>query len=183
MASSALRSALRSTGCMQGVNLRTTLDRSPSTISRELRRNSLPSKKWGGRLRTCPGSAIGGSPAALGLPLQVGASRTCGTLRWVILPSRSLDDWRCSMVASSSAMNQSIPLSITERPRRITGIVCSLPISSHAGAEAVVPPASSKHRRPITDRPAGVEGRPVLGPWEADFMLSARYGQGLLVLH
>ena len=52
MASSALRSALRFTACMQAVNLKTKLrrrlSRAPSTISRELRRNSWPTKVWTG---------------------------------------------------------------------------------------------------------------------------------------
>ncbi|TAI59622.1 IS30 family transposase, partial [Bradyrhizobium sp. Leo170] len=40
-----------------------------------------------------------------------------------------------------------------------------------------------KHRRAIAERPAEAEGRGTPGHWEADFMLFARCGQGLLVLH
>jgi len=40
-----------------------------------------------------------------------------------------------------------------------------------------------KQRRSITERAAEAEGRAAPGHWEADFMLFARYGQGLLVLH
>ena len=81
------------------------------------------------------------------------ASRTCETawakaLRWDIPPSRSLADWRWNMVASSSAMSQSIVSSIIVRPKRITGIACCRFTNSDAaaaGARAGVPPASSNN--------------------------------------
>jgi transposase, IS30 family len=40
-----------------------------------------------------------------------------------------------------------------------------------------------KQRRSIVERPAEVEGRGTPGHWEADFMLFAKCGQGLLFLH
>ena len=45
------------------------------------------------------------------------------------------------------------------------------------------PASFIKQRRSIAERPSEVEGRETSGHWEADFMLFARYGQGLLVLH
>ncbi len=45
------------------------------------------------------------------------------------------------------------------------------------------PASLIKQRRSISERPAEVEGRGTPGHWEADFMLFARCGQALLVLH
>ena len=119
------------------------------------------------------------------------ASRTCGTawakaLRWDIPRSRSLVDWRWNMVASSSATSQSIVSFIIVRPRRITGTACCRVTNSDAGAgdaQAAALPASSNNGARSLNEPAEVEGRETSGHWEADFMLFARYGQGLLVLH
>jgi IS30 family transposase len=40
-----------------------------------------------------------------------------------------------------------------------------------------------EHRVPIAERPAEVENRSVPGHWEADLMLFAKYGQAILALH
>jgi hypothetical protein len=133
MASSALKSALRSTACMQAADLKTILHRRLT----ERRRRSVgncgatPGRPRSGReatslfeLSNWPSADAGGMSAS-----SWRASRTCGTawakaLRWDIPRSRSLADWRCNMVASSSAMSQSTVSSIIVRPRRITGISC-----------------------------------------------------------
>ena len=116
------------------------------------------------------------------------ASRTCGTawakaLRWDIPRSRSPADWRASMVASSSATSQSIVSSIIVRPRRIPGIACYRDTNEHGQRQRRSPTSFIKQRRSIIERPAEAEGREAPGHWEADFMLFARCGQGLLVLH
>jgi transposase, IS30 family len=43
--------------------------------------------------------------------------------------------------------------------------------------------SSIRFRSPISERAADAAGRIAPGHWDADFMLFARYGQGLLVLH
>src|ERR1700704_1850680 len=195
MASSALKSALRSTACTQAVDLKTKLLLRLSGRRRRSVENcgatpGLPRSGWGATSLSGPSnwpSAGAGGMAASSWR----ASRTCGTawakaLRWDIPQSRSLADWRWNMVASSSAMSQSIVSSIIRaaqkdhwhrllpRHKRRRGR------RRHPGRS---PASFIKQRRSITERPAEVEGRGTPGHWEADFMLFARCGQGLLVLH
>src|SRR5216683_2233348 len=133
MTSSVLRSALRSTACMQAVDLKTKLHLRSSGRRRRSVGNcgAIPGQLRSGRGVTSlsgpsdwPGVGAGGMVAS-----SWRASRTCGTawaiaLRWDIPQSRSLADWRWNMVVSSSAMSQSIVSSIIVRLRRIAGIAC-----------------------------------------------------------
>jgi IS30 family transposase len=50
-------------------------------------------------------------------------------------------------------------------------------------AKSRSPALSIKHRRPIDQRPAIVDDRRQAGHWEADFMLFSRLRQSILVLH
>src|ERR1700716_610879 len=149
------------------------LERAPSTISRELRRNSRPTKVWMGATSLSgpsnwPSAGAGGMAAS-----SWRASRTCGTawakaLRWDIPQSRSLADWRWNMVASSSAMSQSIVSSIIVRPRRITGIACCRATNEDEGADDTqdaAPPASSNNgaRSPNAPPRSKAAGRRAIG--------------------
>ena len=195
MASSALRSALRFTACMQAVDLKTKLR---LRLTGRRRRSvgscsATPGLPRSGRAATSlsglsnwPNVGDGRMAAS-----SWRASRTCGTawakaLRWDIPRSRSLADWRWNMVASSSATSQSIVSSIIVRPRRITGIACCRATNSDEGigdAEAAAPPASSNNGARSPNGPPRSKAARTPGHWEADFMLFARCGQGLLVLH
>src|SRR5438132_12615119 len=75
MASSALKSALRFTACMQAVNLKTKLRlRSTGRHRQPGAAAQFPAYQGLGRgLRACPGSAIGRASATVGWPLQAGA--------------------------------------------------------------------------------------------------------------
>src|SRR6202048_670248 len=195
MASSALRSGLRSTACMQAVDLKTKLHLRLTGRHRRSVENcgvtrSLPRSGPAATSLSGPSnwpSAGGGGIAATSWH----ASRTCGTawakaLRWDIPQSRSLAGWRANMVVSSSAMSQSIVSSIIVRPRRITGTACCRAINSDEGAAdaqaAALPASSNNDARSLNDPPRS-KAAMCRAIGEADFMLFARYGQGLLVLH
>jgi IS30 family transposase len=167
------------------------LDRAPSTISRELRRNSRPTKVWNGGyepvraqqlaerrrrwdgrfklarqtdLRNCVGEslAMGHSPEQIAGRLALEHGR-------VIISHESIYRFIYHRAAQKDCWHRLLPRHKRRRGRR------RRPGGSPAGF--------IKQRRSITERPIEVEGRGTPGHWEADFMLFARCGQGLLVLH
>ena len=192
MASSALKSALRFTACMQAVNLKT-----------KLRLRST------GRHRRSAGSC-GAIP---GLPRSgPGATSLSGLSNWPSVGDGGMaaSSWRASRTcetAWANALRWDIPEQIAGRLALEHGRV----IISHESIYRFIyhraaqkdcwhrllprrkrrrghrpgrsPASLIKQRRSITERPAEVEGRGTPGHWEADFMLFARCGQGLLVLH
>jgi IS30 family transposase len=167
------------------------LGRAPSTISRELRRNSRRSRAWKGgyapvraqqlaerrrrmdgrfKLARQPGLrkcvrkslAMGHSPEQIAGRLALEHGR-------VIISHESIYRFIYHRSAQKDYWHRWLPGHKLKRGRR-----------RHRGGS---PASFIKQRRPITERPVEVEGRQVPGHWEADFMLFARYGQGLLVLH
>jgi hypothetical protein len=133
MASSALKSALRYTACMQAVYLKIKLPlhsagrrrRSIGNLSATRGRPRLgPAVTNRSGPSNWPSGGGGGIVASSWRASQTCKATSAKALRWDIRRSRSLAGWRWSMVASSSAMSQSIVSSIIVRPRRITGIVC-----------------------------------------------------------
>ena len=167
------------------------LDRHPSTISRELRRNSRPSKVWKGgyqpvraqqlaeRRRHMDGrfklarqpdlrSHVSKSLAMGHSPEQI-AGRLARQHGRVIISHESIYRFIYHRTAQKDYWHRWLPRHKLRRGRR----------RQRGGS----PASFIKQRRPLTERPAEVQGREVAGHWEADFMLFARYGQGLLVLH
>src|SRR5712664_4095969 len=175
MASSALRSALRSTGCMQPVDLKTKLR---LRLTERHRRSVGNCGAIPGQPRSGPGatslSGLSNWPSAGDDGMAASnwhASRTCETawaiaLRWDIPQSRSLADWRWNMVVSSSAMSQSIVSSIIVRLRRITGIACCRATNEDEGTvQDAAPPASSNNgaRSPNAPPRSKAAGRRAIG--------------------
>jgi transposase, IS30 family len=167
------------------------LNRAPSTISRELRRNSRPTKVWAGgyepvraqqlaeRRRQWDGrfklarqpdlqNRVGKSLAMGHSPEQI-AGRLALEHGRVIISHESIYRFIYHRAAQKDPWHRLLPRQKRRRGhhRRRGGSIASL----------------IKQRRSITERPAEVEGRGTPGHWEADFMLFARSGQGLLVLH
>src|SRR6059036_3530580 len=165
------------------------LSRAPSTISRELRRNSRPTKVWAGgyepvraqqlaeRRRQWDGrfklarqpdlrNRVGKSLAMGHSPEQI-AGRLALEHGRVIISHESIYRFIYHRAAQKDCWHRLLP----RRKRR----------RGHRPGRS--PASLIKQRRSITERPAEVEGRGTPGHWEADFMLFARCGQGLLVLH
>jgi transposase, IS30 family len=164
------------------------LNRAPSTISRELRRNSRPTKVWAGgyepvraqrlaeRRRQWDGrfklarqtdlrNSVGKSLAMGHSPEQI-AGRLARQHGRVIISHESIYRFIYHRAAQKDSWYRLLP-----RHKRARG------------AQRRSSTSFIKQRRSITDRPAEVEDRRTPGHWEADFMLFARCGQGLLVLH
>jgi IS30 family transposase len=168
-----------------------TLGRHVSTISRELQRNSQPSRawaggyepvrahqlaerrrRWDGRFKLArqtdlrnyvgKGLAMGHSPEQVAGRLALEHGR-------VIISHESIYRFIYHRTAQKDYWHRLLPRHKLRRGRR--------------GRPGGSPASFIKQRRSITERPAEVEGRAAPGHWEADFMLFARYGQGLLVLH
>jgi IS30 family transposase len=166
------------------------LDRAPSTISRELRRNSQPTKVWTGgyepvraqqlaerrrrwdcrfklarqpdlRDRVRKSLAMGHSPEQIAGRLALKHGR-------VIISHESIYRFIYHRTAQKDYWYRLLPRHKLRRGRRRFG----------GSSGSLI-----KQRRSITERPAEVEGRLTPGHWEADFMMFSRCGQGLLVLH
>lgn len=164
------------------------LDRAPSTISRELRRNSRPTKVWPGgyepvraqqlaeRRRQWDGrfklarqtdlrNSVGKSLAMGHSPEQI-AGRLARQHGRVIISHESIYRFIYHRAAQKDSWYRLLP-----RHKRARG-------RQRRSSSSFI-----KQRRSITERPAEAEDRQTPGHWEADFMLFARCGQGLLVLH
>jgi len=166
------------------------LGRARSTISRELKRNSRPTKIWTGgyepvraqqlaerrrrwdcrfklarqpdlRNRVSKSLAMGHSPEQIAGRLTLEHGR-------VIISHESIYRFIYHRTAQKDYWYRLLPRHKKMRGRRRRG-----------GSSASL----IKQRRSIAERPAEVDGRQAPGHWEADFMMFSRSGQGLMVLH
>lgn len=167
------------------------LGRATSTISRELRRNGRRTKVWAGgyepvraqqlaeRRRRRDGrfklarqadlrDRVGKSLAMGHSPEQI-AGRLAREHGRVIISHESIYRFIYHRSAQQDYWHRLLPRHKLRRGRR--------------GRRGGSPASFIKQRRPLGERPAEADNRTIAGHWEADFMLFARYGQGLLLLH
>jgi IS30 family transposase len=174
----------------QGLSIRqiaADMDRSPSTIARELRRNSgrqigykpahaqerTRARRWkGSRLERDPGLA---EEVLTCLKKGWSPEQTCA--------------WLARIHAEKVISPESIYRFIYAQIRRTKNYTWRhyLPrAKSKRGRYGRKGGSSALHiqsRVPIAERPIEVEDRSIPGHWEADLMLFAKYGQAILALH
>ena len=167
------------------------LERHVSTISRELRRNSLATKVWRGgycparaqrlteRRRRWDGRfklarqpdlqdlvrdrlAMGHSPEQIAGRLTLEHGHT-------VISHESIYRFAYHRSAQKDYWHRLLPRRKSRRGR----------LGKRGGSAA----SAIKFRRSISERAIEVADRATPGHWEADFMLFAKYGQGLLIAH
>lgn len=169
----------------------TALGRAPSTVSRELARNSLPTKIWAGgydparaqhlsdRRRRWDGRfKLARQPA---LQAHVRERLTRGWSPEQIAGRLARDHGRC--VISHEAIYRFIYHRSAQKdywhrllPRRKSR-------RGRLGQRGGSPVEHIRQRVSIQQRAASVQTRSTPGHWEADLMLFRRYGQAILVTH
>jgi transposase, IS30 family len=167
------------------------LKRAASTVSREIRRNGLATKAWPGgyaparahrltaRRRRWDGRfklarqpnlqnlvkdrlAMGHSPEQIAGRLTLEHGHT-------VISYESIYRFAYHRSAQKDYWHRLLPRRKSRRGR----------LGRRGGSAA----SGIKYRRSISERSADVADRTTPGHWEADFMLFAQYGQGLLVAH
>ena len=181
---------LHAAGKSQG-EIAETIGRSRSTINRELRRNSKPTKAWTGgydpvraqglaeRRRRWDGRfklmrqpdlcelvkdrlAMGWSPEQIAGRLTREHGRT-------IVSHESIYRFVYHRSAQKDYWHRLLPRRKSRRGR--------------LGRRGGSPASLMRRRRPLCERPDSAENRQQPGHWEADYMLFRRYGHNVLVIH
>jgi len=167
------------------------LGRSGSTISRELRRNSVPTKVWPGgydavrahklaerRRRWDCRFKLARQPAlrrlvrdrlAMGWSPEQIAGRLALEQRRTVISHESIYRYIYHRTAQKDYWHRLLPRAKSRRGR--------------LGQRGGSPIRFFKNRRSLAERPPHVAARSTFGHWEADLMLFARYGQAVLITH
>ncbi len=167
------------------------LQRSPSSISRELRRNGRPTKQWRGaydgerahglaerRRRWDARHKLERQPVLRALV------RDCLAMGW---SPEQIAGRLAQHQPNLAISHESIYRFIYHRSAQKDYWHKLLPRAKHRRGRmrrgGVSPVALIKARVPLSQRPAEAMARTVPGHWEADLMLFSRYGQAVLVTH
>ncbi len=167
------------------------LGRSAATISRELRRNSVPTKAWEGGYAPLRAQALTDRRRQRGRPHKLTSSpelratvrgyleqgwspeQIAGRLRrtrgQAVISHESIYRFIYHRSAQKDYWHLLLPRRKSRRGR----------LGRHGGSSVEF----LQHRVPIHDRPAHAHDRSQPGHWEADLMLFRKYGQAVLVLH
>ena len=167
------------------------LGRSVGTVSRELQRNSQPTKAW-----------VGGYEPARAQQLAERRRRWDGRFKLVRQPplrdvvrARLLQGWSPEQIAGALRgdagrcviSHEAIYRFIYHRSAQKDYWHRWLPRHKsrrgRLGLRGGSPVDHIRHRVSIQERPAEIEARATPGHWEGDLMLFARYGQALLITH
>ena len=165
------------------------MDRPPSTISRELRRNrgtagrlqtgAMPNEQAKAR-RWTRIAAASATPSC-----ATSCSTACGAAG---RPSRSPAGWPATQRRPGSATRASIASSMprSAAPRTVRWRLYLPSAKSKRGwrgRKGGSPASFIQGRVSIAERPKAANGRAFPGHWEADLMLFKTYGQAILVAH
>jgi IS30 family transposase len=167
------------------------LGRSPSTIGRELTRNSKPTKAWPGGYEPVRAEKLAqrrrrwdcrfklarqpdlrdrvGKDLAMGMSPEQIAGRLTREQTDLRISHESIYRYIYHRSAQKDYWHRLLPRHKARRGK--------------PGRTGGSPVTLIKHRRPLTERSDEVADRSTPGHWEADFMLFAQYGQNILVLH
>jgi IS30 family transposase len=162
------------------------------TISRELRRNSLPSRQWpAGQYDAARASELTKRRRRRGRGHKLARQPALRNLVYDFLAM----GWSPEQIAGRLALehghtiisHESIYRFIYHRTAQKDYWNRFLPRRKHRRGRAGKRGGSSIHyiqqRVPITERPAAANARAEAGHWEADLMLFRTYGQAVLVAH
>ena len=163
------------------------LDRSPSTVARELKRNGSQSRGY---------QPVYANQQAHARRWRGSKLERDGVLREQIL-SRLKQGWSPEQVSGRLALETGRQVISHESIYRfIYGQLARkkdyswrnyLPRGKSKrgwrGRKGGSPASFIAHRRPVAERPQGADNRQVPGHWEADLMLFRTYGQTVLILH
>lgn len=169
----------------------TALGRSAGTVSRELKRNSTPTKVWAGGYEPARAQHLaerrrhwdGRFKLARQAPLRDfvrarlahgwSPEQITGYLKrqtgWCVISHEAIYRFIYHRSAQKDYWHRFLPRHQSRRGR--------------LGLRGGSPVDHIRHRVPIRERPAEVEARTTPGHWEGDLMLFARYGQAVLITH